>query len=101
VAALSYRMDVQFSPEKVTAGQPISVEVRLSDVVGEVSRVHLYVPEGGIFETLTPRGDNLYALTRSVPYEAPPGRYNVYFYATDAQGNRGPEVSAQVTVAPW
>lgn len=101
MAGLTYRMGITFSPQTVAAGQPISVEVRLSDVVGEVSRVHLYVPEGGIFETLEPQGDGRYTLTRSVPYEAPPGTYNVYFYATDSQGNRGPEVSAPVMVTSW
>lgn len=99
--AMSYRMDISFAPPCVTPGQPVSVEVRLSDVEGEVSRVHLYVPEGGIFETLEPQGGGVYTLTRPVPYEAPPGTYNVYFYGMDIHGNRGPDVTAQVMVSPW
>lgn len=99
MSAFSYRMQVRLSPETVYAGQAVDVEARLDDVQGEVLSVHGVVPQGGIFETLRPRGEGVYGVTSTVPYEAPPGTYSVYFYAVDAQGNRGPEVWAQVTVA--
>lgn len=98
MASLSYRMQVRFEPEVAQAGQTVRVEVQLDDVQGEVASVHGVVPQGGIFETLRPQGDGLYVTTSMVPYEALPGSYGVYFYAVDPQGNRGPEVWAQVTV---
>lgn len=96
--ALSYRMEVRFSPEVARPGQAVDVEVRLSDVQGEVSSVYAVVPQGGIVETLRPQGEGTYVVTSTVPWDAPPGTYSVYFYATDAQGNRGPDVWSQVTV---
>lgn len=99
MSALSYRMEVRFSPEVARPGERVDVEVRLADVQGEVSAVHAVVPQGGIFETLRPQGDGVYAVTSTVPWEAAPGTYSVYFYATDAQGNRGPDVWTQVMVA--
>lgn len=98
MAALSYRMQVRIIPEVVSAGQTVRVEVKLDDVQGEIRSVHGVVSQGGIFETLWPQGDGLYVTTGTVPYDAPPGSYGVYFYATDPQGNRGPEVWTQVTV---
>lgn len=99
MSLLTYHMDIRFTPERVAAGQQVSVEVRLADASNEISSVHLTVPEGAIYETLQPLGAGVYTLTRHVPYEAPPGRYVVYFYARDVQGNRGPEYSAELIVA--
>lgn len=99
MSAFSYRMQVRVSPEIVYPGQSVHVEVRVEEVQGEVASVHGVVPQGGIYETLRPQGDGVYVTTSTVPYGAPPGSYGVYFYATDPEGNRGPEVWAQVTIA--
>lgn len=98
MAELSYRMEVRVTPEVVYPGQSVHVEVRIDQVEGEIASVHGIVPQGGIYETLRPQGDGVFVITSTVPYAAPPGSYGVCFYGMDPQGNRGPEVWAQVTI---
>lgn len=96
---LSYRMDVQFTPERPAPGEQVTIDVRVEEVEGEVASVHLSVPEGAIFETLEAKEKGVYSLTRPVPYEAYPGSYEMRLYARDKEGNRGPDVTTSITIS--
>jgi len=98
VSQLNYDLEISWEPEQLRAGQTVTITVKVNNPQGEVSSMHLSIPEEGFYESLRRAGDNVFALTGQVPWEAS-GIYPVRFYARDASGNKGPETVVQVRVA--
>jgi len=98
VAGLNYKLDISLNPSKGSPGTSVELTAKLSDATADIKDVYVSVPEGNIWEKLSKRGEGTYAASAVVPQDAPPGTYQVWVYAVDEDGERGPQVSAAFTV---
>lgn len=95
---LDYSLDVTWEPQQLRAGQAATITVKVNNLSGEVTSMHLAVPSEGFYETFRRTGENRFTLTGQVPWEAY-GVYSVHFYGRDAQGNKGPETVVDIRIA--
>lgn len=98
MAEFSYDLNVTLEPPSGSLGTTVKATAKFSNVVGEIKSVYAMVNAYGYSEFLPKASENTYSTTIVVPYGAPPGTYDVTFFARDTQGNRGKGVTVQFTV---
>lgn len=98
MAEFSYDLSVTLDPPKAAPGALVTATVKASNVKGEIKAVYAMINPYGYSEVLPKTGDDTYSIKVTVPYDAPPGTYQVSFFARDASGNRGKDVVVPFTV---
>ena len=98
MTALSYEAKMTLTPAEGKRGQPVTLEVRFENVIGQIQRVYMTVPGYGIMQNLTRKSDLVYSMTMPVPWEAPAGNYTIQVHAADSQQQRGPVIRENYTV---
>jgi len=94
----SYNISVKIEPSKASPGERITITANVTDLIGEIKTVYAIVNAYGYSQILPKSGDGVYSARTIVPYEAPPGIYNVVVFAKDSEGNRGTDVALRFQV---
>jgi hypothetical protein len=94
----SYNISAKIEPMKASPGERVTVTANFTDLIGEVKTVYAMVNAYGYSQILTKSGDGSYSARTIVPYEAPPGVYNVVVFAKDIEGNRGKDTAIRFQV---
>lgn len=92
MSEFSYDLNVTMDPPQAPPGATVTITARFSNVTGEIKTVYGVVSAYGYSEVLPKTGENTYSLNLTVPYEAPPGTYDISFFARDTSGNKGKSV---------
>jgi len=94
----SYNIDAKIEPMKASPGERIIITANITDLNGEIKAVYAVVNAYGYSQILPKAGDGVYSTRTVVPYEAPPGVYNVVVFAKDFDGNRGKDTAIRFQV---
>ena len=94
----SYNISAKIDPMRASPGERITVTANITDLIGEIKTVYAMVNAYGYSQILTKSGDGVYSARTIVPYEAPPGTYNVVVFAKDIEGNKGKDTAIRFQV---
>ncbi|HHV55283.1 MAG TPA: hypothetical protein GXX55_07540 [Firmicutes bacterium] len=84
-------------PTSASPGSPVRVEIRISSGAPPVSRIEAEVAGYGIRYPIYGNGER-FAAEVQVPWEAPPGQYQIFFYAYTPSGEMSQAQPAVFTV---
>jgi|GEM_PF-403203 len=98
VEKFSYSIRAEITPTTAKSGDMVTLKAYLNDIAGQIKNVYATVPQYGIWEVLYPSGNNTYTINYTIPWEAPPGRYEVSVYAVSSDGLRGPSTTVTLTL---
>lgn len=94
----TYNISAKIDPMKASPGERITITANVADLIGEIKTVYAMVNAYGYSQILPKTGDGVYSARTIVPYEAPPGVYNVVVFAKDFEGNRGKDTAIRFQV---
>jgi len=94
----SYNISAKIDPPKASPGERITITAEITDLVGEVKTVYAMVNAYGYSQILPRSAEGTFSTRTIVPYEAPPGTYNVVLFARDFDGNKGKELAIRFQV---
>lgn len=85
--------DIKYTPDPIVAGSKVKATCKVTADEG-IASVKLYDPDYNAMQAYDDgthgddvAGDDIYTLVEDVPYDAPPGIYDVTIVATDKKGN--------------
>lgn len=94
----SYNISAKIEPMKASPGERITITANVTDLIGEVKTVYAMVNAYGYSQILPKAADGTYSARTIVPYEAPPGVYNVVVFAKDFEGGKGKDTAIRFQV---
>jgi len=90
MANFNYNLKILNMIREGSPGSNVNLKVSVEEASAPVSKVYLSVNMYGVFEVLKKEGNNLFSLNFYIPYDAPPGNYNVSLWAVSDSGEKGP-----------
>ena len=85
--------DVKYTPDPIVSGGKVKATCKVTADEG-VQSVKIYDPDYRVLEAYDDgthgdevAGDGIYTLVEDIPYDAPPGTYDVIVIATDKKGD--------------
>ncbi|NLV92312.1 MAG: hypothetical protein GX030_07965 [Firmicutes bacterium] len=96
--AFTYDLSTEIRPTSGPPGGTITLTAKFSNASEPVVKAFATVRMYGYFIALRKKADDTFEYTGTIPYEAPPGRYEIAVYGKAEDGTSGPEkkISFQV-----
>lgn len=98
MSEFNYKIKGEVKPVGVKPGDKVTMTAWVSDIQGEIDKVHVLEPIYGLDLELNKVEEGVYSIDFLIPPLMPSKVYTIYLYASDKNYKRGPSVAIEYEV---